>query len=200
VAIANYSDLGTAVLSWLDIVSGQAGVSTARMADAALLVNARLRRRLLSVEGLSETTGTTVNTTNVTTMEVPAGFRGAYRVELIDDSGDYQDVETLGLRVVYRYGYLELQPPLSDTYTYRLQYWGTLSTLSAAGDSNWVLENAPDVYLYGMLMHLGGFLADERTQQWAGMYDQALEELLDLSNKMVGMRASVDLNAGGGTP
>jgi hypothetical protein len=32
------------------------------------------------------------------------------------------------------------------------------------------------------------------------MYDQALEELLDLSNKMVGMRASVDLNAGGGTP
>jgi hypothetical protein len=200
VSFGNYSELSTAALGWLDIVSGQAGVSTTRMAEAAALVNARLRRKLLSVEGLAETTGTAATVDGVTTIDVPAGFRAAHGMELLDDDGYYRPIEELGMRLVYRYGALELQPALSGEYTYRLAYWDTLSELSASADTNWVLSKAPDVYLYGILTHLGGFLADERTEGWGQMYDLATEELMELSNKMAAMRVSVNASVGGGTP
>ena len=54
-------------------------------------------------------------------------------------------------------------------------------------DTNWVLENAYDVYLYGVLLEATPYLQDDsRLAIWAGLYDTAIKELLqkDKSDKL----------------
>jgi hypothetical protein len=58
----------------------------------------------------------------------------------------------------------------------QLRYRKRLCPLSAADFSNFVSEHYPDLYLYGALKHAAQFLADERLPQWAGAFEQALEE------------------------
>jgi hypothetical protein len=46
------------------------------------------------------------------------------------------------------------------------------------GNSNWLLQRHPDVYLYGSLKHSAPWLEDDaRIQVWEGLYQQALSEV-----------------------
>lgn len=51
--------------------------------------------------------------------------------------------------------------PLPDaTYTGKLLYWQKFAALSADGDTNWLLANAPAAYLQGALIELYDYLKD----------------------------------------
>jgi hypothetical protein len=53
-----------------------------------------------------------------------------------------------------------------------------LSKLSSTNTTNWLLTQAPDVYLYGSLMQAAPYLKeDERITVWASIYARGLEEL-----------------------
>ncbi len=53
-----------------------------------------------------------------------------------------------------------------------------LTPLSADTDTNWVLENHPDAYLYGSLVHSAPFLVeDERIAIWQGLFSNALSRI-----------------------
>lgn len=43
-------------------------------------------------------------------------------------------------------------PGTTTTYTFTLRYYGKLSTPSGTSSTNWILTNAPNVYLYGCLL------------------------------------------------
>jgi hypothetical protein len=46
------------------------------------------------------------------------------------------------------------------------------------GNSNWLLQKAPDIYLYGSLKHSAPWLEDDgRIQVWEMLYQQALSEV-----------------------
>jgi len=50
--------------------------------------------------------------------------------------------------------------------------------LSDSATSNWLLSTAPDVYLYGALIHSAPYLAeDNRTAIFAQMYGAAVNQL-----------------------
>lgn len=73
---------------------------------------------------------------------------------------------------------LKLAPPPSDTVALRLVYFARIGSLTDANPSNWLLIQAPDLYLYGTLLQAAAFIDDpERIAQWKAAHDEALAEL-----------------------
>jgi hypothetical protein len=64
------------------------------------------------------------------------------------------------------------------TGTARLTYVRKLPTLAADGDTNWILDNAPAVYFYGVLMEAWRFLRNpEKRAEATDMYRRAVAAL-----------------------
>tara|TARA_R110000868_G_scaffold262230_1_gene520559 strand:- start:357 stop:968 length:612 start_codon:yes stop_codon:yes gene_type:complete len=75
---------------------------------------------------------------------------------------------------------IELFPTPSTSYTGEITYYAKITALSADGDTNWLLTNNPDVYLYGSLVHTAPYLKDDaRIALWAGLLAQAMDEIED---------------------
>ena len=73
---------------------------------------------------------------------------------------------------------LEFYPAPDGNYTLSLQYYARTPALTDADPTNWVLVYAPDVYLYGALVHSAPYLKDDpRIQVWAALYQNAVEAL-----------------------
>ena len=81
-------------------------------------------------------------------------------------------------------GAFEIFPTPDTAYTAELLYYGRTAALSDSNTSNWVLEYAPDAYLYGALMHSAPYLVDDaRTQVWASLYQTAIDNVNMASEK-----------------
>jgi hypothetical protein len=75
-------------------------------------------------------------------------------------------------------GQFEFAPTPGDTYNAELLYYAKIAALSDSNTSNWLLLDAPDIYLYGALVHSAPYLAeDARAAVWAGLYQSALDGL-----------------------
>jgi hypothetical protein len=75
-------------------------------------------------------------------------------------------------------GQVRVLPVPDSTYTAELIYYAKLSKLSGSNATNWLLTQAPDVYLYGSLMQAAPYLKDDsRVAVWAAIYTRGLEEL-----------------------
>jgi hypothetical protein len=75
---------------------------------------------------------------------------------------------------------IELFPTPSTSYTGEITYYAKVTALSADADTNWLLTNNPDVYLYGALVHTAPYLKDDaRIALWAGLLAQAMDEIED---------------------
>ena len=77
----------------------------------------------------------------------------------------------------------ELYPtPNQDTNT-ELLYFAKIPSLSDGNTTNWLLEDAPDVYLYGALLHSAPYLSeDERVGVWAQLYGASVQRLNIMSD------------------
>jgi hypothetical protein len=69
--------------------------------------------------------------------------------------------------------------PVADaTYSTKFVYWRKIAPLSETVPSNWLLQEAPDAYLYGALIHLEGFLKnDARITTWKTLYEEIAEQM-----------------------
>lgn len=73
-------------------------------------------------------------------------------------------------------GSFELYPTPDEGYEMSLLYYGRLPRLGAPDPSNWLLQEAPDAYLYGAAVHSAPFLKDdERIQVWEAFYKLAID-------------------------
>jgi len=78
----------------------------------------------------------------------------------------------------------QLYPTPSGTTNVELLYYAKTDALSSSNTTNWLLEEAPDVYLYGSLLHTAPYLQeDERVGVWAQMYSAAVSQLNNTSEK-----------------
>jgi hypothetical protein len=70
---------------------------------------------------------------------------------------------------------IQLAPAPDGLYIAEMTYWQQLAPLSLAAPSNWLLANAPDVYLYAALIEATAFIGnDERLPLWTAAYDRAV--------------------------
>jgi hypothetical protein len=57
-------------------------------------------------------------------------------------------------------------------------YYAQIPSLSVSNTTNWLLTEAPDVYLYATLIQSAPYLKeDERIGTWAGIYQRLLADL-----------------------
>lgn len=83
-------------------------------------------------------------------------------------------------------GAIELVPPPATGVDVEIEmvYYGKITALSDTNQTNWLLLKAPDVYLYGALVHAAPFLMDDqRISVFGSFYSQRVEALNDESQK-----------------
>jgi hypothetical protein len=65
-----------------------------------------------------------------------------------------------------------------EAYSAEMIYYCPLTSLSDSTASNWILANAPDLYLYGALSAAEPFLDnDERLMTWKTLYNEAAQAI-----------------------
>lgn len=61
-----------------------------------------------------------------------------------------------------------------------LEYYVLIEPLSTSNTSNWLLEDAPDIYLWGALAEAADYIRDDANQQkWLARRDQAISDFVD---------------------
>jgi len=74
----------------------------------------------------------------------------------------------------------QFKPVPDATYTAELAYIARFAAFSGDSDTNWLLTNHPDVYLFGALVAAGPYVSDEKLTTWAAIYQNAIESLNDM--------------------
>lgn len=78
---------------------------------------------------------------------------------------------------------LRFGPVPDQAYTAEIVYYAKLPALAETAQTNWLLADHPDIYLYGSLMGAARYLkSDPRVPTWKSALDEALGEL-DVSNE-----------------
>ena len=106
------------------------------------------------------------------------------RASMQDMRAGYRDTAGIPRYYCHADGQFELYPtPASDT-DFELLYYQKIPALSASTATNWLLGDAPDVYLYGALLHSAPYLAeDARVAVWAQMYSAAVQNVNSASDQ-----------------
>ena len=74
---------------------------------------------------------------------------------------------------------LRLAPVPDGEYGVVMDYYSTLGAVSL-GEPNWLLENAPGIYLYASLLEAEPFLMhDERLPIWAAMFSSLTRSMME---------------------
>ena len=73
---------------------------------------------------------------------------------------------------------LQVRPPPDGAYTAVLTYYQRIPALSTSNTTNWLLTDAPDLYVYGSCLELQPWLgADARIGVWAAALEQGVDDL-----------------------
>tara|TARA_R110000822_G_scaffold27674_4_gene82359 strand:- start:2179 stop:2799 length:621 start_codon:yes stop_codon:yes gene_type:complete len=198
-SISTYTELQTAVADWL-----ARSDLTARIPDFIQMGEVDLNNRLRLREMI-----TTVNITPSqvdTYVSLPTGF-----LELIsfaDDTGDtlqevgYDQIED------YKYGAGSGRPELfaigaridfprtaSSALSFPMRYYKRLDL--ATDETNDVMTNYPNLYLYSALIHSEPFIMnDQRVATWKALYEGAVKEA---NHRSIRNRRKLRMDFGGGS-
>ena len=75
-------------------------------------------------------------------------------------------------------GSIELFPTPDVAYEASLVYYGRIAALSSTNTTNWLLTEAPEVYLYGALLHTAPYLKDDnRLPVWESFLKSGIDNL-----------------------
>ena len=189
-AITTYDELKTSIGNWLNRDD-----LTAVIPDFIALAESAINRDLRHYK-MVERADATLDSRYV---QIPADWLetvrfsitsgDTYRLELIsrDDMLEYREktMDTAGRPKFYANigNSIEVYPTPDAEYGMQLQYYAQVPALSDSNAYNWLLQDAPDVYLYGALIHSAPYLQDDaRTQTWAALYSAALQSLQKASD------------------
>jgi hypothetical protein len=182
VSITTYSELKSAVASWLNRDD-----LTAVIPDFIALTEADMDRKIRHWRMEQRSTATI----DARYTQLPDGFMEAVRFHLdVDERAidlvtptfmqkQRQGNADAGGRPKYYSiiaGQIEVWPTPDAAYTGELYYYARTTPLDDSNASNWILQYFPDAYLYGTLVHSAPYLVDDaRTQIWASLYQNAID-------------------------
>ena len=190
-AINTYSTLQTAVANWLD-----RNDLTDRIPEFISLAEATFNRvlRLRAMET------TVADTTPSGSKEdaLPTGYLQMrevhlattpvvslsyitpeimYRIRAGSTSGKPNSYTIVGDNILFG-------PTPDGAYDYSMTYYKAFDALSDAAPTNWLITNAPDLYLYGALLQAEPFLMnDERVALWERGVRQVINDLQQQDDK-----------------
>jgi hypothetical protein len=188
-AFSSYSLLQDAVISWVD--RHDTNIST-RCQQSIAMVEDRVNREL-----------------RMRQMETRATITAAAYVDYPDDYLEMRDLQlnlaegtrTLqmmspsqidklysqksGVPVAYCEiaNQIQLGPAPDGSYTLEMDYYASVPALSGTNPSNWLLEIAGDVYLWGACFYLLSWTGDARSAQARQLWDDAMDGLQRADNR-----------------
>ena len=190
-AISNYSELTTAVANWLDRDD-----LTLRIPEFIALAEARFNRalRLRSME--AKYTANTVATQR--NLALPTGY-----IQMRNFQVNTTPLTTLSYVTPEIYDRLwggstsgtpkfytiladeiSLGPIPASVQEVEMLFYKNFENLSSSVATNWLITNAPDVYLYGVMMQAEPFIMnDERVPMWKMALDEGISSLQEQDNK-----------------
>ena len=72
-----------------------------------------------------------------------------------------------------------MAPTPGENYTLEMVYRSNLSGLSSSNATNWLIEFAPDLYLYGALLESAAYMEDDaRLAKWGAAFTSVLDQLI----------------------
>ena len=171
-AISNYTELNTAVANWLDRDD-----LTDRIPEFIALAEARFNR-LLRIRAMEEkqTASTVAGQRNIA---LPAYFIQMRNLQI--NTSPITPMQYVTPEIYDRlYGStgtgtpqmytiiadeIQLGPIPSSVQTIEMLFYKKFDSITAVSPTNWMITNAPDVYLYGCLLEAEPFIMnDPRTQ------------------------------------
>jgi hypothetical protein len=185
-AISTYTELQSACENWLDRSDLDSRIPEF-IALAEDTINKRLRIRAMeqrvtasiSSEYLSLPTGF-LEMRNFQLNTTPKQTLRFVTPEHIDT---FWSGSTTGKPVVYTFlgGEIQVAPSPDSTYTAEMAFYEKWDI--ATDSTNWLLTNAPSVYLYGALLQAEPFLKnDKRISVWEQRFEKALMDV-DVADK-----------------
>jgi hypothetical protein len=188
--ITNYTTLVSTVADYLNRQDLSAQIPTfIQLAESDL--NTRLRCREMIVRATS--------TNDDEYVKLPLDFLEGINLQIVGGQSPLRyitldEADMVNARQGYNAptfyslmnGAIELVPPPATGVDVEIEmvYYGKITALSEANQTNWLLLKAPDVYLYGALVHAAPFLMDDqRISVFGSFYSQRVEALNDESQK-----------------
>lgn len=189
--ITDYATLQTAMAGWL-----KRDDLTDSIPLFIQVYEAQMNRELALMEPPHQSLEQTVTGTlaaNAYTIALPNGYTGTKRLRLTN-SGDYHILtykppsemiyEVAGDPQFYTIigSNLVVGAPADGSYSYDWTYYANLASITAG--ANWVITNAPDMYLYGALLHSAPYLKnDARLVTWGTMYKEIRDQVEQVNTK-----------------
>lgn len=174
-SLATYDDLQTSIATYL-----HRSDLTSQIPDFITLAEAKLNRRLRLRPMEQRTTGTVA-----ATVAVPTRFAEVISLTVTNGGNTYpvsylptsklqgESSDTFYYSIIGENFYFE---PVGSGITYVLHYYQKFAALSTG--VNWLLTNAPDVYLYASLMESAPYIKDDkRLATWGTLLEEAIKDL-----------------------
>ncbi len=185
-ALGTYSDLRDAIAKWAFREGDESFIAS--VPDFIELAETRINRELRV--GAMEKTAPVTMTNNVGTLpDDYLQFRsvarnGVYPVYLNSASTacfcDQFSIDGNQIRIGF-----------GVTGDISLIYYARIPALSDTNPTNWLLDKAPDLYLYGALVESAPFMMDDaRLGTWTTLYQKAMQDLINDDNRAKYARAS----------
>lgn len=181
--ITTYSELTAAIAAWLNRSD-----LTSQIPTFVQLAHTRLNRDLRLAR--METRASANTSAGDSILALPLDFLEMRSVRLATDppivlrAANPAEIEALcatsgrpgAYAIIGRS--LKLAPTPNAAIGVALTYYASVPALSPTAASNWLLTEAPDVYLYASLAESAPYLhEDARVNTWAALYDRALDSL-----------------------
>jgi len=184
-SITTYAELKTAIASWLNRDD-----LTTVIPDFIALTEAALNRDLRHLQMIDRDDATLdtrfvqLPNDHLETVRFGITSGDTHRLELVSLDAMLTQREksgnTSGRPKQYAHigNQIELYPTPDAAYSAQLTYYAKIPALSDSNTSNFVLADAPDIYLYGALMQAAPYLLDDaRLQVWGSMYAAGLASM-----------------------
>ena len=179
-AISTYGEFKTAIATWLnrtDLTDNLGDIVT--MAEASIRRDVRIRAMQQTASG----------TLSAATLALPTRFAEARRVLLADVVQQYVTPDQWYSR---RNNADEQYTIVGETFhfqstsaTYQIDYWQWFAAFSGTSDTNTLLTNYPDVYLFAGLAAAMDLLQGD-SSKWEAKYRAAVARVHAAENKMAG--------------
>ncbi len=181
-AIATYSELKTAIGSWLKRTDLAADIPNF-IALGELRINRRLRIRGMEASVSLPITagGATIPSNMLSLKSITLNDANTTPLERVTPINFYARNDAAGMpRVFAQVGNQYLFSPVPDATTYEVScnYYAAPVALSDVAPTNWFMLNAPDVLLWAALAEAAPFmLEDPRIVIWEKKLEAALQAL-----------------------
>ena len=189
-AITTYAELQSSIANWLnrdDLTAITPDFIS--LAEAGINRDLRHYRMINRVDATLDSRYVQMPADWLETVRFGITSGATQRIELIsrDDMLEYRQKNNDIAGVPRFYANIgdtiEVFPTPDAEYQMQLQYYAKTPALSDSNVKNWLLSEAPDIYLYGALVQAAPYLNDDaRVQTWAALYSAALQSLQKASD------------------